>query len=222
MACEKDTAIPESPLGRAVEVVAGGGCIVYPTETFYALGAAMGNAAALERIVAIKGRPGSKPLPVIIGDRAQLALIQDDNARTRWPGFACARELMDVFWPGPLSIVLPMKSGLPARLADAKGFVSVRLTPHPVARALCLAAKTPLVATSANVSGEAPVNDLAQLCPAVRQAADALLAGQPRPAGGLASTVVAPLAGRGIIVYRAGALPIDTLTQNGFRPVSES
>jgi len=213
--------LPTNPFDQAVEAVARGGCIVYPTETFYALGAAANNAHALERICAIKGRPGSKPLPVIIGDMAQLALILDENARTRWPGFTCAAELMARFWPGPLSIVVPARETLPARLSDAQGAVAVRLTPHPVAKKLCLAAKIPLAATSANVSGEAPVNDPAGLSRAVRRAADAVLAGEPRPVGGLASTVVAPMADRGIVVHRAGALPIETLVQGGFRLVRE-
>jgi len=206
----------ENPFDQAVRAAVNGGCLVYPTETFYALGAAIENAQALKKIYTIKGRPGSKPLPVIIGDMAQLALVLDENART-WPGFRCAHELMELFWPGPLSIVMPAKRTLPPQLSDAQGFVSVRLTPHPVAKKLCLAAKTPLAATSANISGEAPVSDLTLLSPAVRQAVDAIFEGEPRPAGGLASTVVQPVANREIVVHRAGALPVETLARMGFR-----
>ena len=206
-------------MDQAVEALLRGGCIVYPTETFYALGAKADDAQALERIFAVKGRPGAKPLPLIIGDMAQLALALDEDSRSgrSWPGLACARELMERFWPGPLSLVVPMRRDLPARLADARGFVSVRLTPHPAARELCLRAGTPLAATSANISGEPPVSDLASLNPAVRRAVDAVFQGEPRPAGGLASTVIAPVADREAVVHRVGALPMETLARAGFR-----
>jgi len=206
----------ESPLDRAVRAAVNGGCIVYPTETFYALGAKIGNAEALERIIGIKGRPGSKPLPVIIGNMAQLAQVADENARA-WPGLKCARELMECFWPGPLSIVLPVRKALPPQLSDAQGLVSVRLTPHPAAREICLRAKTPLVATSANVSGKAPVSDVRFLSPTIRAGVDAVFEGEPRPAGGLASTVVKPVADQEVVVCRAGALPVETLARQGFR-----
>lgn len=196
----------------------GGGCIVYPTETFYALGASVGSAKALERVNAIKGRPRSKPLPVIIGDMDQLAQVLDEDAEG-WSGLDLARELMDRFWPGPISIIIPARKDLPPQLLDARGCVSVRLTPHPQARQLCLAVGTPLAATSANVSGDPAVNDLGDLSPAVCLGADYVLAGDPSPAGGQASTVLRPLKGREAVLYRAGAVPVETLVQAGVRLV---
>ncbi|WP_243364815.1 L-threonylcarbamoyladenylate synthase [Fundidesulfovibrio terrae] len=212
---------PETALGRAARTLMGGGCIVYPTETFYALGASVGSAKALERVNAIKGRPRSKPLPVIIGDMDQLAQVLDEDAE-RWPGLDLARELMDRFWPGSLSIIVPARKDLPPQLLDARGCVSVRLTPHPQARQLCLAVGTPLAATSANVSGDPAVNDLGDLSPAVCLGADYVLAGDPSPAGGQASTVLRPLKGREAVMYRAGAVPVETLVQAGVRLVEEA
>lgn len=187
---------------------------VYPTETFYALGAAVGRAEALARIIAIKGRPQSKPLPVIIGDVRQLAAILAGDLA--WPGREDARRLMALFWPGSLSMVVPGGAGLAAVLKDPEGGVSVRLSPHPQARALCLLADSPVCATSANLSGRPAVTDLRRLDRAVRLGADAVLPGRPRPAGGLASTVVRPLGGGRLTLHRAGAVPVERLIQAGF------
>lgn len=221
MVCDTVTGSPESQLDRAVLAVIGGGCIVYPTETFYALGASVGSAKALERVNAIKGRPRSKPLPVIIGDRSQLAQVMDPDAAT-WPGYDSAMELMELFWPGSLSIIVPARKDLPTPLLDARGCVSVRQTPHPQARELCLKTGTPLAATSANVSGDPAVSELSRLSPAVCMGSDYVLKGDPRPAGGLASTVVRPRSGREVSVYRVGAVPLEALERAGFLVTLES
>jgi len=201
-------------MDRAVQAIVGGGCIVYPTETFYALGALVGSPSALARVNTIKGRPRSKPLPVILGGREQLDRVMSEEARS-WPGYAVAMLLMDRFWPGPLSIIVPAAKGLPSPLLDGRGSVSVRFTPHPQAQELCLRAGSPLAATSANVSGEPSVSDLGRLSPAVCLGADYVLPGDPPPAGGLASTVVRPLANGEAYVYRVGALALEEIEQAG-------
>jgi L-threonylcarbamoyladenylate synthase len=215
MACEKGSGSLESRLERAVAVLAGGGCVVYPTETFYALGAVVGSAKALERVNAIKGRPRSKPLPVIVGEPRQLGMVMPEGV-TGWEGYGTARELMDRFWPGPLSVIVPAREDLPPQIKDSRGFVSVRLSPHPMARELCLRVGSPLAATSANVSGEPAVSDLDFLSAAVCLGADYVLAGEPAPAGGMPSTVVLPLAGREAVLYRAGAVAVEVIEAAGF------
>ena len=167
-------------LVRAAGLLADGGCVVYPTETFYALGAVVGNASALQRIIAIKGRPQSKPLPVVIGGPGQLAALVSTRFQ-EWEGREAALRLMERFWPGPLSIVVPGAEALSPLLMDPTGGVSVRLTPHPQARALCLLAGSPLCATSANASGRPAVTALAGMDKTVLDGADMALAGCPRP-----------------------------------------
>uniref|UniRef100_A0A7C4ELM6 L-threonylcarbamoyladenylate synthase n=1 Tax=Fundidesulfovibrio putealis TaxID=270496 RepID=A0A7C4ELM6_9BACT len=215
MTCDKVEGSQEDRFGRAARVLAGNGCVVYPTETFYALGASVGSAKALERVNAIKGRPRSKPLPVIVGSMDQLGQVMAQDAPS-WPGYEAARELMERFWPGSLSIIVPARKDLPAPLLDARGFVSIRQTPHPQARELCLRVGTPLAATSANVSGDEAVSDVGRLSPAVCLGADYVLAGDPQPAGGLASTVLRPAGGRELLLYRPGALPVEELERAGF------
>jgi len=214
MASENVSGSPDSQLARAARAVAGGGCIVYPTETFYALGARVGSAQALERVNAIKGRPRSKPLPVIIGAMEQLGQILAEDAPD-WPGYGLAMELMKRFWPGSLSIIMPARMGLPSQLLDGRGFVSVRFTPHPQARELCLLAGSPLAATSANVSGDPAVSEIGKLSPAVCLGAEYVLAGNPQPAGGLPSTVLRPTDGRTAVLHRLGAVGEEALTRLG-------
>ena len=200
---------------RVAGLLASGGCAIYPTETFYALGAHVGSASALSRVIAIKGRPQSKPLPCIIGHLSQLDQVMSPTA-DRWEGFETAMALMRAFWPGPLSIVVPGRPSLPSQVMDLQGMVSVRLTPHPQARSLCVLAKGPLAASSANLSGEPPASSLEKLSPAIRLAADMALPGNPEPAGGLPSTLVLPGPDMRFAVLRQGSLPLQQLQDAGF------
>lgn len=205
----------EQVLKQAAKILAAGGCAVYPTETFYALGALVGSVSALSRINAIKGRPQSKPLPLIIGHVDQLAGVVVPDI-SRWEGYASAVLLMERFWPGPLSIIFPARPGLAPQVQDNQGRVCVRLTPHPQAQALCLLCKSPLAATSANLSGHQPVCSLGDLDPAVCLAVDMLVEGTPTPPGGLPSTLVLPQQGNRLTVLRQGALPLAALERAGF------
>ena len=202
-------------LARAADILRAGGCVIYPTETYFALGALADNAAALERIVVLKGRPSHKPLPLLVGDLAQLGEVVP-------PGFAAGplgadfSELAALFWPGPLSLVVPCREDLPGLVKDAAGRVSVRFTPHETAAALCRLAGGPLVATSANVSGGAPAAMPEELDPEVTAAVDAVLSAGAAPAGGPASTVAGLDGGKRLTIFRQGATPLAALEQAGF------
>lgn len=202
-------------LSHAARVLADGGCVVYPTETFFALGGLATDAAALARIVAIKARPATKPLPLLVGDPGQLRGVVPDDFWTSplAPDFT---ELTRRFWPGPLSLVVPCRETLPKLVQDAGGQVSVRFTPHPVAAALCRLAGGALVATSANRSGLPPAARPRDLDPAVTAAAAAVVTEGPAPAGGPASTVVGLLGGRRLRLFREGAVPLADLVAAGF------
>lgn len=200
---------------EAARQLAHGGCAIYPTETFFALGALATEPRALERIVAIKARPATKPLPLLVGGIEQMApIVRDDFTAS-----ALGEDFTDLtrrFWPGPLSLVIPCRASLPGLLKDGLGRVSVRWTPHPVAARLCRLAGGPLVATSANVSGQPPAADPSGLDPAVIEAADALVLDGPVPAGGPASTVVGLLGGRRLELFREGAVPPQALHAAGY------
>ncbi len=204
-------------LARAAAILRAGGCVVYPTETYFALGALADNAAALERIVAIKGRPSHKPLPLLVGDLVQFDAVVP-------PGFASGRlgadfgELAALFWPGPLSLVVPCRETLPGLVKDADGRVSVRFTPHETAAALCRLAGGALVATSANVSGGPPAATPEALDPEVTAAVDAVLTVGAAPAGGPASTVAGLCGSKRLTIFRQGATPLSVLEAAGYLP----
>lgn len=132
-----------------------GELIVYPTETFYAIGADAFAPAALDRLLALKGREPGKAIALIAEDTATalgLARTVPDDAR----------RLAEALWPGPLTLVLPARPDLPKALIGPTAGVGVRVSPHPLAHALAAGLGRPLTATSANLSGHAPATTLAE------------------------------------------------------------
>jgi L-threonylcarbamoyladenylate synthase len=202
-------------LPTAAQIISDGGCLVYPTETFFALGALATHAGALARIVAIKARPATKPLPLLVGELAHMERIVPAGF-SDGPLGEDFRDLAGRFWPGPLSLVVPCREDLPGLVKDGRGRVSVRWTPHPTAAALCRLAGGAIVATSANVSGKPPAAGAGELDPALVAAADGLVAEGPKPGGGQASTVAGLLGGRRLVVFREGAIAVAALRAAGY------
>lgn len=207
-------------LVRGAALIGSGGCLIYPTETFYGLGAAMDDSEALARIIRIKGRPESKPLPLLIGDFEQIRDVVSEEF-FEGPLFEDFSRLAKRFWPGPLSLVMPSREGLPEFLRDGKGRTSVRLTPHPMAAELCRRAQTPIAATSANRSGRPPVREPAELDQELLARVDGVVVKKPWPSGGAPSTVAVVCGGGRLVLVREGAVPRADLEAAGFVIVSE-
>lgn len=127
-------------LREAVEVLRRGGLVVYPTETAYALGCDSTNPKALRQIYKVKGRSLGKQLPLIVTSLIAARRAAVFNAE--------ALRLARRYWPGPLTLVLPERSKSKRRT------VALRVSPHPIARALAARLGRPIVSTSANRSGE--------------------------------------------------------------------
>lgn len=195
-----------------------GQSLVYPTETFFGLGCKATDHEAVARVAQCKARPGSKPVPVIAGSMEQLALLT--------PGFAeraqenALQTIAALFWPGPVSVLLPARQDLPLPLHGATGHVAARICGHPLARRLCLEAGEPLTATSANQSGAAPAASMEELDTELVRAAGGCISADPQPAGGLPSTIVAIEPDGVLRVVREGIVPIVVLEQSGFYIVS--
>jgi L-threonylcarbamoyladenylate synthase len=176
-----------------------GEIVAYPTETFYGLGVNALDELALARLRLLKGR-GDKALSVLVGGDSLDSMM---NALCKSVPPA-AKRLMDRYWPGPLTLVLPARRGLPAPLV-ANGFVAVRESPHPTARALVAAFGGPITATSANMSGGAPAT--------TPEAVEEVFEGRCRvlhggsTAGGAPSTIVR-VRGNRLEILRKGVLPI--------------
>jgi L-threonylcarbamoyladenylate synthase len=176
--------------------------VALPTESTYGLAVDARSADALERLFALKGREPGKPPPLIVAD---LKMV--DMLAALVP--ARAERLMARHWPGPLTLVLPARPGLPEALTSRAG-VGMRRSSHPLAEAVCTAFGGPITASSANRSGEPPATTGAAVR-AIFPTIEILDGGAT--AGGPPSTVVAiDEAGR-LTVLRAGALDPAVLSE---------
>ena len=136
----------DDSLALAARLLADGELVAFPTETVYGLGAHAMDHNAVLGIFSAKGRPADNPLIVHIHDRSQLDDICEVND--------LSIRLMDAFWPGPLTIILPRKEAVPSSVTAGLDTVAVRMPSHPVALALLKACNLPIAAPSANRSGK--------------------------------------------------------------------
>jgi L-threonylcarbamoyladenylate synthase len=142
-------------IDETVAALRAGELVVFPTETFYAIGADPSQPDALAAIVRVKGRQPEKPIALLASDIVSAFQI----ARAIPP---CASVLAETFWPGPLTLVLPARPGLNDVLIGPGGGIGVRVSPHPAARALAREIGGLITATSANLSGESPARSVAE------------------------------------------------------------
>jgi L-threonylcarbamoyladenylate synthase len=142
-------------LSHAVVALKRGEVIVYPTETLYGLGADALNLDAVERVFQLKGRDPNNPVPVLVENEEMLRALVSEIPPP-------ARALMERFWPGPLTIILPARRDIPKPLVNSTGGIGVRISCQPIATELVRALGRPLTATSANPSGLAPARTVQQ------------------------------------------------------------
>jgi L-threonylcarbamoyladenylate synthase len=121
-------------VARAADALAAGELVALPTETVYGLGARADDDAAVAKIFAAKGRPSDHPLIVHVLDAADATPFAGELP-------ALARRLVDAFWPGPLTIIVPRREGVAAAAAGGQSTIGLRCPSHPVARALLAAAR---------------------------------------------------------------------------------
>ncbi|WP_027390394.1 L-threonylcarbamoyladenylate synthase [Chrysiogenes arsenatis] len=188
-----------SQILELVRAVKGEQVLCFPTETTYGIGGLAVSESATRRIFAIKGRQYDQPLPVICGSWEQVercVIIEPYQ-----------RPLLEAFWPGPLTAVLPARIPFPAGVVDAQGNIAVRITGHALLRAL-VKHTGPISATSANQSGQ-PAATSAVAC--LPLAVDAVLhdddSTQTTP-----STIITWQEGR-VVILREGALNKHRLEQ---------
>lgn len=182
-------------LEQAAAALRGGGLLIYPTETLYALGGLALDAAAARRVRQAKGRADDRALPLIAADPRQARGLFEE-----WP--EAAERLAARFWPGPLMLVLPASAAVPREVLAGGNSVGVRVPGRELPRRLCQAAG-PLVATSANRSGEPPATRCVDALAAVGAWVAAALDGGT--CDGAPSTVV-DLCARAPRVLREGAI----------------
>ena len=155
---------------RTARCVQLGGVIVYPTEAVYGLGCDPGNRAALQRLLKIKARKPDKGLVLVAENLDQLEpFIQ--------PFSPTIRARTAPTWPGPVTWVVPARATIDPLLSGSRSTLAVRVSAHPTVRALCNACSHALVSTSANISGQIPLLDPADIDTAFTDLADLFLDG---------------------------------------------
>jgi len=182
--------------------VSAGGVIVYPTDTFYAIGVDCFSAEAVRRVFRLKQRPAGQALPVVVADMDMARAVVSSPP----PLF---KELASRFWPGPLTLVLKAVDGLPAELVGPGWTIAVRLPAVAWLRKLIRETGSPLTATSANLSGHGEISSAEKAIQVFGNRVDVILDGGETP-GGLPSTVLDLTAGRPHLL-RAGAFPLQEL-----------
>ncbi len=187
---------------RAVALLAQGEIVAFPTETFYGLAVDPFNEQALAALVRLKGRPLQKPFLVLVQNEGQLLGLTDSVP-------SAYRQLMKSFWPGPLTLVFPAKTGLSALLVGKSGGIGIRISPHPVAQRFGQLWGGPITATSANVSGMPAARTAEEVRRFFGDGVSCILDGGQTP-GGMSSTVVGIDHGK-LQLLRAGAVDFSTI-----------
>lgn len=177
---------PSNPDMKAIRIAADairkGELVIFPTETVYGLAADALNKEAVKRVYDAKGRRDHQPLPVQVGS------IEDVFKAAEFMS-PDARRLAEMYWPGPLTLVLTKSAALPSIVTGGRETVGVRVPDHPIALALVKAVGSPIVATSANMTGGPPPKTAAQAIRDVGENVTVVLDGGESRFG-VASTVV--------------------------------
>ncbi|HOD73279.1 MAG: L-threonylcarbamoyladenylate synthase [Candidatus Bipolaricaulis anaerobius] len=194
----------EEGIVAAAAVIRRQGIVAFPTETVYGLGADAMVARAVARVFAAKERPRFDPVIVHVAS--------PEDVGTLWTEVPpLARRLMETFWPGPLTLVLPRRRRVPAIVTAGLPTVAVRMPDHPVALALIRAAGRPIAAPSANRFGRLSPTHHDDVLSQLAGQVDAVIAGGPTPVG-IESTVVS-LAEEVPVVLRPGGTPLEALRE---------
>ncbi len=155
------------PIARAVEALREDGVVVYPTDTVYGLGCDITSRRGVERIVQIKGRDPKKPMSFVCSDLTHISHY------ARVSNFAY--RILKRFLPGPYTFILEASREVPKTLLTKQKTVGIRVPAHPVALALVAELGNPVLSTSANRSGEEPLNNPVDIRAALGHQVDVIL-----------------------------------------------
>lgn len=189
----------EAALLEAAKCLRQGGLLAFPTETSYGLGVDPFNSTALQRLFAVKQRPAAKPVLVLVENQTQVPLLAAQVPDA-------LQELMNRFWPGPLTVVCPARSDLPDLLTGGSGTVGIRQSPEPTAARLLAAFGGPITATSANCSGQPAAVTAADVKTIFASQIDLIIDGGRTP-GGPGSTLIGCDAQGRLRCLRKGRIP---------------
>ena len=166
---------------EAVKSIQAGKLVAFPTDTVYGVGADAFSTTAIARLYQAKGRSRAKGIPILLSSAEKLSIVAQDVPRT-------VMELITVYWPGPLTIIVPKKDGLPDNLS-AGDTIAVRVPDNDVALRFIAEAGGALAVTSANLSGEAASGTAEETALSLGNSVDIVLDGGPVKYG-QASTIL--------------------------------
>jgi L-threonylcarbamoyladenylate synthase len=192
-----ETSEAEIALEQAAQILRAGGLVALPTETVYGLGANALDTGAVSRIFAAKQRPAWDPIIVHVADETMLDGLVEYIPET-------ARKLMQAFWPGPLTLLLPRTAAVPDAVTAGRPLVGVRMPAHPVALELIRRAGVPVAAPSANLFGHISPTTAAHVLADLDGRIDAVVDAGPTEHG-VESTVLDPCQSP-MVIYRPGAV----------------
>lgn len=203
----QDTATLLPGFRAAKAAIGQGELVVFPTDTVYGIAADAFNPAAVNRLIVAKGRTRQSPPPVLIGNTAALMALAAEVSEA-------VMQLVEAFWPGPLTLVMLAQPSLSWDLGETRGTVALRMPNHQIALEL-LQDTGPLAVSSANLHGLAAATDVAGAQKMLQDSVQVYLDGGPVSGDGTASTIldVTRLSGPdGIIrVLRAGVISKEQL-----------
>ncbi len=201
---------------EAAEIIRNGGLVAFPTDTVYAVGAAMDNEEAVDKLFEVKQRPKDNPISVLVARDLDIHLVIDITA----PNNQFMSRFVEEFWPGPLTIVMPRILGrVPENVTGGRLSVGVRQPDDPIARALIDEAGVPLAAPSANISGHPSPTTGQHVIDDLNGKVDMILIG-PDCKTGIESTII-DLSYELPVIIRPGSITKDQLQEVIPRKIQE-
>ena len=196
--------VPSKAVRRMAHILRRGGLIVFPTDTFYGLGGDGFSPAAVRRIFELKLRDTSRPLLVLVSDLEMVRRLARDIPPVFW-------KIAEEFWPGPLTIALRASAKVPRELCGGGESLAMRLPAVPWLREVVREAGLPVIATSANISGEGEISAAVQAQRIFGGKVELIVDGGLTP-GGAPSTVL-DLTAEPPRIVRQGAVSISRLKE---------
>ncbi len=196
-------------LNRAVAILNDGGVVAFPTETYYGLAVDPFNPLALNHLFALKQRDIDKPILTLVDDRESLPSLVHEIP-------VVYLQLMEKFWPGPLTLIFQAKINLPNLLTAGTSTVGVRQSSHPFARQILRAFGRPITATSANISGGDAAVDAYEVKAQFGNRIDMVFDGGKTP--GVTGSTIVGQDGNRLKLIREGVIPYEQIMrtiQNG-------
>lgn len=193
----------QQQIERGISILREGGIVAYPTDTVYGLGACISLSQAVERVYQVKKRPRNTPLPLLLADKSQLGEVAEPVPPIAW-------LLAEKFLPGGLTIVLFKSKSVPDIVTGGGKTVALRIPAHPVPLALIQGVGTPIVGTSANLSGKPSALTAEEVYAQLDGKVDLIINGGRCP-GGKESTIV-DLTGETPLILREGTISREELS----------